>query len=142
LIERARRRLKLPLACVLMGMRGPQDKAAAPGALGSVGQLAADDQQKAEITKIVEAVNELVKATDPPKDDESSLQASSGLDVILKQVRDKTRELEKLLPNVAQEVVKPTADEALPGASLPGGDAGAAKPAGDAGPAKEPAKNG
>ncbi len=85
-------------------------------------------------------MNALVKATDPANDDESTGQTNTGLDGMLKQVRDKTRELEKLLPNVAQDVAKPTADEALPGSSLPGGDAGPATPAGDAGPAKEPAQ--
>ncbi|MHB8970852.1 MAG: hypothetical protein ACYC3X_15155 [Pirellulaceae bacterium] len=128
-VDRLRRRLKLPLACVLTGIRG-QDKSA-PGTLGAIGQLATDEKQKAEITKLIAAVDAVVKATDETK---------GGLDGMLKEIRGKRNALEGLLPNVVQESAKPTADEALPGGSLPGGDAGPAKPSADAGPAKEAAK--
>ncbi|MHB0957283.1 MAG: hypothetical protein ACYC0X_24670 [Pirellulaceae bacterium] len=134
LMERARRRLKLPLACVLTGMRGPQERSPS-AALGAIGQLAADDQQKAEITKIVNALDAVIKATDQTKE---------GLEGMLQKVRDRTRDLEKLLPNLAQAAAQPTADEALPGAgaagppSLPGAAAGAA-PAAAAPPAAAPA---
>ncbi len=140
LIERIRRRLKYPLHCVLLGVRGPQEKTTAAAdavALGAVGQLAADDQQKAEITKIVAALDAIVKATD---------QHEKGLAEMLKQVREKTRELEALLPNVAVVPEKPAADEALPGASAPADasaptgntpPAGAGPPAGASDPAEE-----
>jgi hypothetical protein len=126
LITRVRRRLKQPLHCVLVGVSGPQEwtKAAAGNAtLGAVAQLAADDQQKAEITKIVNALVAIVKATDKHK---------NGLPEMLKEVRVKTRELEALLPNVAVATEKPAADEALPGAAAP---ADAAAPAGKTPPA-------
>jgi hypothetical protein len=80
--------------------------------------------------KIVAALNELVKATD---------NTQSGLDGMLKAVRSKNRDLEKLLPNVSAKPEAKVPDEA----ALPGGGAAAppaagepAKPAADAGAAK------
>ena len=129
LITRIRRRLKYPLDCVLLGVRGPQEKTTTT--LGAVGQLAADDQQKAEIAKIVAALNAIVDATDKHKE---------GLPDMLKEVRDKTRELEALLPNVAVVPAKPAADDALPGATAPadaGAPAGGTPPADAGAPAKK-----
>lgn len=127
LMERIRRRLKYPLYCTLLGVRGSEQRSATPGAapaLGSIARLAADDQQKEEVGKIITALNGIVKATDVH---------DQGVAKLLEEVRSATRELEKLLPNVAADADKPSADEELPG----GGAAPAAKtpPADAAAPA-------
>lgn len=121
LIKRVRRRLKQPLDCVLQGVRGRDEKV-----LGAVGSLAADDQQKGEITKIVQALDAIVVATDKHK---------QGLPDLLKEVRDKTRALEALLPKEAVAADKPAADEALPGGAVPA-DAAPGAPADTSQPAK------
>jgi hypothetical protein len=123
LIDRVRRRLKLPLHCVLLGIRGPQAKTS-----GAVAQLAADDQQKAEITQIVKALDAVVDATDAQ---------DKGLADMLKQVRTKVRDLESLLPNVVPAAAELSDEEALPGGGAAPADAAAA-PA-DAAPATEEA---
>jgi hypothetical protein len=134
LVERIRRRLKYPLNCTLIGVRGAEQKSVTPGAaaaLGSIAKLAADDQQKEEIGKIITALGDIVKATDVHDE---------GVAKLLEEVRSATRELEKLLPNVAAADAKPTADEELPGGAAP---AAKTPPAGAAAPAdgKTPATN-
>ncbi len=129
LLERARRRLKVPLASVLIGISGASERITEAN-LKSFAQLA-DPQQKAEIMKIIGALNELVKATD---------NTESGLDGLLKSVRSKNRDLEKLLPNLTAKPESDVSDDAaLPGAGpppKPPADTDPAKPAADAGAAK------
>ncbi len=133
LIEQTRRRLKYPLACTLQGVRGTEQKTAAGAAptLGAIGSLAADDQQKAEILKIVAALDAIVKASDSQK---------NGLAKMLDEVRDKTRDLEKLLPNVVPAAEQSADDDDLPGTvATPDAEAHAeqAQPADASDPAKK-----
>ena len=113
--------------------------------------LAKDDQQKQTIQKLIDAINGLVEATDADKD---------GLEAMMKEVRNKTRELETLLPKSLiaipasekkAETPADTSSDALPGAGPGAGPAtgpGAAsgKPATPTKPAangkKGPAKKG
>jgi hypothetical protein len=112
-----RRRLKLPLHCALLGLRGKLQRTGigtsttAPVVRG-VSQLAADEPQKAEIEKIVAAVDAVVEASD---------EVEEGLEEMMVQVRVKTRELEALLPNVTEPKSEPAVDDELPGGALPGG---------------------
>ncbi len=120
LMDDARRRLKLPIYFGQLGIRGRVTKTFGSAAsnepgLSSVAQLAADDTQKAEIQKILTALDDLLAATDLVDD---------GLDEMMTQVRAKTRALEAILPQPANaEAEKAAADDALPGAELPGGAA-------------------
>lgn len=111
LTDRVRRRLKLPLHCVLLGIRGPQVGRAPTDVMGAVAQLAADDQQKAEVARIVKALDAVVVATDSHE---------RGLAEMLKEVRTKARDLEGLLPNktAASNTPLPN-EETLPGAGPP-----------------------
>ena len=116
-IDAVRRRLKLPLLCVLLGLRGEAEKSGPPSTdgqtvtLASIGGLAVDEQQKSEITKIVGAVEAIVAASD---------QLDDGLEGMMEQVRSKTRDLENLLPNVTKVEEEPAVEDELPGGALPG----------------------
>jgi hypothetical protein len=131
LIDRVRRRLKQPLHCVLLGIRGPQAGRAPTDALGAIAQLAVDDQQKAEITQVVKALDAVVTATDAQE---------KGLADMLKQVRTKVRDLESLLPNVTPAAIEPSAEDALPGGGAAPADAAVAPAAEE--PAQPPAEAG
>jgi hypothetical protein len=92
-IDQVRRKLKLPLHCVLLGLRGEQRRL--PGgqqqAAAGVGQLATEETQNGT-PGIVSALNAVVTATD---------QFEDGLEEMMKAVLDRTRDLEKLLPKAA-----------------------------------------
>ena len=116
LMTDARRRLKLPVYCVQLGIRGEMKKTygstAAP-ALGSIAQLAVDDAQKAEIQKILIALDALIDATDA---------IDEGMEEMMTQVRTATSDLEAILPQTTEAAEEEEAVEsALPGAGLPGG---------------------
>ena len=128
LMEDARRRLKLPIHCVLLGIRGEPARSAigasanTPPGFSSFAQLATDDAQKAEIQKVVEALDELIVATDAIEE---------GLDEMMEQVRTSTRALETILPKPATPEGAAVESD-LPGGDLPGdagGEEAAAQPA-------------
>ncbi len=125
LMEDARRRLKLPIYFGQLGIRGKMKKrygaaGSSQPALGSVAQLAVDDTQKAEIQKILTALDELIAATDL---------VDGGLDEMMTQVRAKTRDLETVLPKPVAAPENAAGADALPGTDLPGGGAAPAVPA-------------
>lgn len=117
LMDDARRRLKYPVFCVQLGIRGEERRsgigAADASALGSFAQLAADDAQKAEIQKILTALDAIIVATDLVEE---------PLEEMMTKVRDKTRALEAMLPQV-EEPGDDTDAADLPGGDLPGGSA-------------------
>jgi hypothetical protein len=120
-IQRARKKLKLPLRSVLIGLQGELQPSSSSSA-GSIQKLAQDDTQKTDISKIIEAVNELVDATD---------EYEEGLEEMMELVRTETRELETILPQ-PKTVEAPDAAADRPGAPSTdpaGADTPAAAPA-------------
>ena len=124
-VQQTRRRLKLPLDCVLRGLRGTDESSSRTSdenvTLGAIGQLAQDPAQKAEVVKIAAALEALLEATDKHE---------QGLDELMKEVRTKILDLENLLPK-SETKPEPAADLDVPGGDAPGG-APASQP-GDAG---------
>lgn len=133
LMKNARRRLKLPIHCVRLGIQGDEKQTFGSGGsdaeLGSIAQLATDEQtQQAEIQKILTALDDMIAATDPPED-----VYQDRLDTMMVAVRESIDTLMQLLPS---EVLTETTDQeeealddALPGAETPAADEpAAAKP--------------
>ena len=115
----ARRLLKFPILCGQLGIRGELKSSFGAGSdtLGSIAQLATDDAQKAEITKILDAMDALLEATDLVEEE---------VEEMMTQVRTKTRDLTAILPASAIEEEDEAGDEAdLPGGDLPGAAAAA-----------------
>jgi hypothetical protein len=131
-VTEARRRLKLPLHCVLLGLRGESvrssstrtDEAAAT--LGGIGQLA-QGPDRTKVDDIIAALEAIIEATD--KKDE-------GLEELMKEVRTKTLGLENLLPKP-----EPTEEEEAVMDEPGGGDLPGGAPAAEAGK-DEPGKEG
>ncbi|MBM4088677.1 MAG: hypothetical protein FJ276_04500 [Planctomycetes bacterium] len=115
-IQRVRRRLKEPLKCVLLGLRGETRRSTIGGAasgapaLEGLVALAPADPAKDQVQKLVTAVEAIVTATDT---------FDKGLDDMMKGIRSKARELESLLPKPAEETEESSEDDALPGGTAP-----------------------
>ena len=130
-ITEARRRLKLPLHCVLLGLRGEPARSSTTrsdeaATLGGIGQLA-QGPDKTKVDDIIAAVEAIIEATD--KKDE-------GLEELMKEVRTKTLGLENLLPKPEPAEEEEAVMDEPGGGDLPGG-----APAADAGK-DEPGKDG
>ncbi|MGM0487248.1 MAG: hypothetical protein ACQESR_10855 [Planctomycetota bacterium] len=144
LMENARRRLKLPIYCVQIGIRGEEKQSFGSDSddeLGSIAQLATEETQEAKIQEILEALDEMIAATDPPED-----VYQDRLETMMVAVRESIDKLTQRLPGSV--LVEPTAEEgeedglesALPGEEAPDGDEPATKPSpkGPPGPGSKP----
>ena len=131
-VTRLRRLLKYQIVCVLEGLRGP----ARSENLGLLAMAAGDAAKQAEVKKIVDAVDAVLAATDPPNPNE----AFASTKELLKAVQERLTELEGVLPESAVEGEDGEGDKsdekATPadaGGDEPGADDPSGTPAGAAG---------
>ncbi len=129
LMTNARRRIKFPIFCVQLGIRGG-DARSSSDTLQSVAALA-DAQQQEKIKEILAVLDKMIEITD---------QVDETLTEVMADLRSETRTLEALLPESVLADPDEEAGDLLPGADLPGADlpGGAAAPAGGAAPGGAP----
>ncbi|MFW6169491.1 MAG: hypothetical protein ACODAD_03305, partial [Planctomycetota bacterium] len=126
LMNNARRRLKLPIDCARLGIRGEEQRSFGGDSeteLGSIAKLATDETEQEKIQEILAALDEMIDATDPPED-----VSEDRLSTMMVAVRQSIDGLTRLLPNsvlrdaTAEEDEETGLESALPGGELPEGD--------------------